>query len=143
MWNYAELSQLAAALGGPEKLLEHLTKKGVEIGIKQAKGKYGLFFGLGFASAATLLGIGFLIVSHFKKDKTPVLSADDAAAQALIDGIKAYDEEASKNPDITPLPEISREEAEARIDQYVQEVANEMDNGKKDDPEGLDELPKE
>ena len=36
MWSYAELSQMAKAFGGPEMLVRTLTKKGIEIGIRQA-----------------------------------------------------------------------------------------------------------
>ncbi len=132
MWNYAELSQMAKALGGPEMLVKTLTKRGIELGIKQAKGKYGLMVGLGFLGGSVLTGLTFLVVNHFMKDKTPTIESNDVAAQLLIDGINAYDEEASDNPDIAPLPEISREEAEAKIDQYVQEVADEIMKAKHD-----------
>ncbi len=130
MWNYAELSQLAKALGGPEMLVKTLTKRGIELGIKQAKDKYGLMVGLGFLGGSILTGVTFLVVNHFKKGRPSVLDSGDAAEQLLIDGINAYDEEAKENPDLETLPEISREEAEARIDQYVQEVADELKNDK-------------
>lgn len=126
MWNYAELSQMAKALGGPEMLVKNLTKKGIEIGIKQAKGKYGLMIGLGFLGGSVLTGLAFWTVYQFKKGKEPAIEDSSAAEQLLIDGIKAYDEEAKKNPEMGTLPEITREEAEARIDQYVQEVADEL-----------------
>ena len=130
MWNYAELSQMAKALGGPEMLVKALTKRGIEIGIKQAKGKNGLLIGLGFFGGSVLTGLTFLAVNHFKKDKIPAIEVNNVAAQVLVDEINAYDEDARENPDYNPLPEITREEAEARIDQYAQKVADEMKKGK-------------
>ena len=136
MWSYAELSQMAKAFGGPEKLLKALTNKGIEIGIKQAKGKYILIGMLGGIAFSGILGLACKL---FKKDETAAAEGGDAAEQLLIDGIKAYDEEVKKNPDMEPLPEISREEAEAKIDQFVQDVADEMKKEKKKKPGDQDE----
>ena len=125
MWSYAELSQMAKAFGGPEKMLKALTKKGIEIGVKQARGKYTL---IGMLGGIAISGFAVLAYSFLKKDETKAIEAGDTAEQLLVDGIKAYDEEVKKNPDMEPLPEISREEAEAKLDQFVQEVADEMND---------------
>jgi hypothetical protein len=129
MWSYAELSQMAKALGGPEMLMKTLTKSGIEIGTKQAKTKYGKFIGFALAIGAC---IGFLFcwgVNKIKQKKQPFTAAEAASAeQAIIDGIIAYDQGVAKNPDLGPLPEITREEAQAKIDQYVQQIADEMNS---------------
>lgn len=129
MWNYAELSQMAKAVGGPEILVKTLTKKGIEIGIKQAKGKYTL---VGTIAGIAISSIAFWVYTHFTKDKVAAIGGNDTAEQLLIDGINAYDEEVNNNPGMETLSEITREEAEARIDQYVQEVAAEIKLNKKD-----------
>ena len=128
MWSYAELSQMAKAFGGPEKLLKALTKKGIEIGVKQARGKYTL---IGMLGGIAISGFAVLAYSLLKKDEAVAVEGGDTAEQLLVDGIKAYDKEVKKNPDMEPLPEISREEAEAKIDQYVQDVADELKKKKK------------
>lgn len=130
MWDYAELSQMAKALGGPEVLVNTLTKKGIEIGIKQTKGKFRLMLELGFLGGSVITSLVFWAVNHYKKGKEPAVKDSSAAEQLLIHGIKAYDEEAKKNPEMETLPEITREEAEAQIDQYVQKVADELKLGK-------------
>lgn len=141
-WNYAELSQMAKAFGGPEMLVKHLTRRGIEIGIKQAEGKYGLMVGLGVAGGSFLTALAFLVVNHFKKEKAPIVSGDEAE-QLLINGIKAYDEKVKNNPDMETLPEISRKEAEARIEQYVQDVSDDLKMGKNEPAiTGEDRIPK-
>lgn len=136
MWSYAELSQMAKAFGGPEKLLKALTKKGIEIGIKQARGKYIL---IGMLGGIAISGAAVLVYKLLKKDETAAVEGGDTAEQLLVEGIKAYDEEVKKNPDMEPLPEISREEAEAKIDQFVQDVAYEMKKEKKKKPGDQDD----
>lgn len=127
MWNYAELSRMAKALGGPEILIETLTRRGIEIGAIQAKTKYGIF-GLALVASAGIVGY-FIGVNKLKSKKQQITAVEAAATeQALIYGIKAYDNEVADNPDAEPLPDMTREEAEAKIDQYVQEIADEMNS---------------
>lgn len=127
MWNYAELSQMAKAVGGLDKLLEEITKYGIKIGIKQANTKFGFLIPLALVVGGAF-GYG---TSHYFNKRNPKkqpITADEfaAAEQAIVDGINVYDKEVAENPDIKPLPEITREEAEKKIGQYVQYIADKM-----------------
>ena len=120
MWDYAKLSQLAKAKGGPDKLINTLIQRGIEIGTKRSQGKLGIAV-LGGAFIGT--GITLLIQTLIKQK--PKLSEEDsnAAAQELIDGINEYEKQLESNPDIQRLPDITEEEADAEINEYVQSLA--------------------
>lgn len=127
MWSYAELSQMASAVGGPENLVKSITEHGIKIGIKRAKNKYeliGVLIGAGLTGVS--VGAGLLVYDAFFKDKKTAISEADNAEQLLIDGIKAYDAEIKGDPKTNPLPKISREEAEGKIKQFVLDVAKEQ-----------------
>lgn len=115
--------------------MKTLTKRGIEIGTKQAKTKYGTFIALALAAGT---GVGYLTavgINKLKGKKQKITETDAMAAEKeLIAGIEAYDKEIESNPNANPLPDITREEAEAKIDEYVHEIADEMNNkeGKKD-----------
>lgn len=127
MWNYAKLSQMAKAMGGPEKLMKEFTKRGIELGVKQAKTKYAKFIGAAFVAGT---GVGWLVAVGVGKIKTAnkTINGEEASAaeQVIIDGIDAYDLEIAEHPEKEALPELSREEAEKSIDQYIQRIADEM-----------------
>lgn len=122
-WNYARLSQLAKANGGPEKLVEKLVQKGIELGKNQSNKKLGILLPVvAFAS----LGIGVISAKlidkyKFKKDK---ISAEEIAEakNEIITGIKEYDKMVESNPEIEPLPELSQEEADKEIDELYEDI---------------------
>ena len=90
-WNYAQLSKIAKANGGPEKLVNTIFKSGVEKGIVKGRLQMLLFIGLGV--------LGFWIKYFWDKQHTSVAELE-AAKQELITGIKEYD--ATHNADENP-----------------------------------------
>lgn len=82
-WNYAELSKLAKANGGPEKLVEILIKSGEK--------KVLPWVGVALAGGATLtIGVQ-KIVKYFSQKKAISAAEVELAKKELIQGIKDYD----------------------------------------------------
>jgi hypothetical protein len=81
-WNYAELSKLAKANGGPEKLIELLVKSGEK--------KVLPWVGVAFAGGViTTIVVQEIIEFFSRKD---ISSAEvESAKKELIKGIKDYD----------------------------------------------------
>ena len=91
-WNYAELSKLAKANGGPEKL----------IGLLVNSGKKKMIPVVGAAvlgGVALTLGVRKLI-SHFSKLKDESDKLVEEAKQEIIQGIKEYDADQEKGDTI-------------------------------------------
>lgn len=87
-WNYAELSQKAKAVGGPEKLVETLIESGKQTG----RGEMIPWFFVTAVSASVATWGITKMVSIVRKKK--VISVEEAkeARETLIKGIKNYDE---------------------------------------------------
>jgi len=86
-WNYAELSKLAKANGGPEKLVEILIYSGVKSGEKKV---------LPWVGVALAGGVGITIgvqkvISYFSRKKAISTAEVESAKKELIQGIKDYD----------------------------------------------------
>lgn len=83
MWDYAKLSKLAKLSGGPEKLVQTITKSGVARGRRQM---------IPVIIGALFLGIALPpIVNYFKAKRLKSQAELEAAKAALIQGIKEYD----------------------------------------------------
>lgn len=82
-WSYAELSKLAKANGGPEKLVELLIKYGE----KKAIPRIGVAF---VGGIAVTVGVQEIIkyFSHKKDISSPEV---ESAKKVIIQGIKEYD----------------------------------------------------
>ena len=78
-WNYANLSKLAKANGGPEELVDKL----VNSGKLQMLPWIGVAFGCGIAATK--------LVQYFKQLKAKSTAELEAAKQEVIQGIKEYD----------------------------------------------------
>lgn len=78
-WNYANLSKLAKANGGPEELVDKL----VNSGKLQMLPWIGVAFGCGIAATK--------LVQYFKRLKAKSTTELEAAKQEVIQGIKEYD----------------------------------------------------
>ncbi len=82
-WNYAELSKLAKANGGPEKLVDLLIKSGEK--------KVLPWVGVAFAGGIVLtIGIQ-KIIEYFSHKKTISSDEVESAKKEVIQGIKDYD----------------------------------------------------
>lgn len=127
MWDYAKLAQLAKAEGGPDELINTLIQRGVEIGTKRTQGKVGLA-----ALGGVFLGTGITILIEALINKKPRVSEEESktAAQELINGINEYEKELEKSPEKERLPEISKEEADAEILEYVESLTMGADSDK-------------
>lgn len=90
-WNYAELSKIAKAAGGPEKLLAMIEEGGKAVG--RIEGQTSMIPWIGIAAAgASALTAGILKLSeHLKAKKAISQAAVDAAKAELIQGIREYD----------------------------------------------------
>lgn len=82
-WSYAELSKLAKANGGPEKLVELLIKSGE----KKALPRIGVAF---VGGIAVTIGVQEIIkyLSHQKDVSSPEV---ESVKKEIIQGIKDYD----------------------------------------------------
>ena len=104
-WNYAELSKVAKAAGGPEKYVESL-----ELASKEA-GKMEMFPWIGVAAvgASLLTATTIKIVDYFKSKKKVVRNEMLLAKEEIINGIKRYDathaneEGGEENADVSEL----------------------------------------
>ena len=87
MWNYAKLSKLAKLNGGPENLVNIITKQGVRQGIRTGRLQM-----IPIAIGAFLIGISIKpLYDYFQGKKAKSLAEYEAARAELIQGIKAYD----------------------------------------------------
>jgi len=82
-WNYAELSKLAKANGGPEKL--------VDIPVKSGEKKVLPWVGVAFAGGIALTVGVQKIIEYFSNKKATSDSEVESAKKELIQGIKDYD----------------------------------------------------
>ena len=82
-WNYARLSRLAKAYGGPERLVNLLLDAGVKKGVVRGRLQMlpAVLLGIGIG-----VGIKWLWDKHKAKDKEL-----EIVKQQLIDGINEYD----------------------------------------------------
>ncbi len=91
-WNYAVLSRMAKANGGPEKLVSLLVNSG----------KRKMLPWLGVALAAGVLGtiVAQKVYKYFSAKKAESPTEVELAKQELIQGIKDYDAaHAEEHPD--------------------------------------------
>jgi len=96
-WDYAELSKMAKANGGPEKLIETVANDGVKTGRTQMLPAVGIALVVGVAGKT----VYDKLKSYFADKKTK--EEMEAAKKELVKGIKEYDDE---HPDDTePIPE--------------------------------------
>jgi len=82
-WNYAELSKLAKANGGPEKLVDLLVKSGEK--------KVLPWVGVAFAGGIALTVSVKKIIEYFSNKKAISTAEIESAKKELIQGIKDYD----------------------------------------------------
>lgn len=87
-WDYAELSKLAKANGGPAELVDLLIEHGKEIGESKALRRVRIVVAAGFVVA----GI-YKLVDYFSKKKAVSDAAVEAAREEIIQGINDYDAE--------------------------------------------------
>ena len=133
MWDYAKLSQLAKAVGGPEALYAMLIKKGFVIGMKQARHKYGVFIAAGSMLSAVIGGgVVYLYMKRTQKKKAKKgakTEEKDLATdkETFVQSIVTYDREAAKRGE-KPLPDISAEEAEKEIEEEVKSILKHTDD---------------
>lgn len=83
MWNYAKLSKLAKALGGPDKLVQTL----IDGGVKKGRWQMVVLLPVGIA-------VGYAIkplVNYFKRKRETSQTALENAKQELLQGINDYD----------------------------------------------------
>ena len=120
-WPYAKLSQLAKAYGGPEQLLEKISKTSAESAKRQTNKKWGI--ATPFIVAASI-GAGVIATKLIEKHKSNKITDEDveAAKSEIINGIREYDKMAENNPEAEPLPEITPEQADKEIDKMVEEI---------------------
>lgn len=83
MWNYAKLSRLAKALGGPDKLVQTLINSGVKKGRWQMVALLPLAAVLGYAINP--------LIDYLKQKRATSQAALESAKQELIQGIIDYD----------------------------------------------------
>lgn len=92
-WNYAELSKLARANGGPEKLVDLLVNSG-------KKKMIPIVGAAVLGGVALTLGVQKLI-AHFSKLKDVSDKLVEDAKQEIIQGIKEYDAEQDEQEEDT------------------------------------------
>ena len=112
-WSYAELSKLAKANGGPEKLVELLVKAGR----KKALPWIGVAF---IGGIGVTIGVQEIIeyFSHQKDISSPEF---ESAKKEIIQGIKDYD--AAK----TPIENKTTEDSDVETDEDT-EINGEVGN---------------
>ncbi len=120
-WNYAKLSQLAKAYGGPEKLLDNLSQKSYKLGKSQANKKWGIATPIIVVAS---IGAGYLATKLIEKHKSNIITVEDVelAKNEIITGINEYDKMTENNPEVEQLPEITPEQADQEIDKMVEEI---------------------
>ncbi len=83
MWNYAKLSKMAKAVGGPEKLIQIIVDSGVKKGRLQMLALLPIAVFAGFAI--------YPLFQYFKQKRKISHAALESAKQELIQGINSYD----------------------------------------------------
>ncbi|MCD8018728.1 MAG: hypothetical protein LUF92_03835 [Clostridiales bacterium] len=99
-WDYAELSKLTKANGGPEKLIDTLINNGIKTGRSQMLPVVGAVAGVAVAVGVVGKTTYDKLKTHFadRKNKEEMQDARDE----LIEGIKAYDAEHPDDSEISP-----------------------------------------
>ena len=88
MWSYAKLSQTAAAKGGPDPFVRELVTRGIKMGEKRARRKYGpLYVGLGLLGGFAIDRLIDFAIDRFTRGNDEEAVVNSAAAQMLIDSI--------------------------------------------------------
>ena len=86
-WDYSDLSKLAKAYGGPEKLVNHLAEEGMKAGRQQM---VPVIVGGIIISSVASVGITKL-VEYLKSEKKKSSQALEEAKEELVQGIEEYD----------------------------------------------------
>ena len=86
-WNYAELSKVAKAVGGPEKYVELLEKASKYAG----KMEMAPWMGVAVIGASLLTAATIKVVDYFKSKKKNNADEIEMAKEEIIKGIKEYD----------------------------------------------------
>lgn len=120
IWDYAVLSKLAKAYGGPEQLMRVLVRKGYEIGIKEAKGKCGIIIAASAVAGAGICYLAIKGIDMYNKSKNNITDEEaETASQILANRIREYDR--TSGIDTEEEPDISTEAADKMLKQYAQE----------------------
>ncbi len=86
-WDYAELSKVAKAAGGPEKYVELLEKASKDAG----KMEMAPWSGVAAIGASLLTAATIKVVDYFKSKKKNNEAEIEKAKEEIIKGIKEYD----------------------------------------------------
>ena len=86
-WDYAELSKVAKAAGGPEKYVELLEKASKDAG----KMEMAPCIGVAAIGASLLTAATIKVVDYFKSKKKNNEAEIEKAKEEIIKGIKEYD----------------------------------------------------
>ena len=86
-WDYSDLSKLAKAYGGPEKLVNRLAEEGMKAGRQQM---VPVIVGGIIVSSVAAAGITKL-VEYLKNEKKKSSQALEEAKEELVQEIKEYD----------------------------------------------------
>ena len=87
-WDYAELSKVAKAAGGPEKYVELLEKASKDAG----KMEMLPWLGVAAVGASLLTAATIKVVDYFKSKKKKNEAKIEKAKKEIINGIKDYDD---------------------------------------------------
>ena len=86
-WDYAELSKVAKAAGGPEKYVDMLEKVSKDAG----KIEMAPWIGVAEIGASLLTAATIKVVDYFKSKKKNNEAEIEKAKEEIIKGIKEYD----------------------------------------------------
>ena len=86
-WDYAELSKVAKAAGGPEKYVDMLEKVSKDAG----KMEMAPWIGVAAIGASLLTAATIKVVDYFKSKKKNNEAEIEKAKEEIIKGIKEYD----------------------------------------------------
>ncbi len=86
-WDYAELSKVAKAAGGPEKYVDMLEKVSKDAG----KIEMAPWIGVAAIGASLLTAATIKVVDYFKSKKKNNEAEIEKAKEEIIKGIKEYD----------------------------------------------------
>ena len=102
-WNYAELSKVAKAVGGPEKYVELIEKE------SRKDGRNEMLPWIGVAAVgASLLTAGTIkIINKFKARKDKKNEEIEEIKKELIEGIKEHDAKNTSKEGVDDEQEIS------------------------------------
>ncbi len=132
VWNYAELSKLAKACGGPEMLMRTLTSEGFEKGFRIAKGKYTIIGGI-VGAAVTAVAGGIIIIavnSHNKKQKIIFEEEFEKVSREMADRVREYKRSSDiyYDPEYNTTAEEPEQEQGQRIDDENSDVKDDSDS---------------